>query len=63
MDTHEGNEKDEIMTREEVLRLLSEQARKGRVGAMIALERALRARDREQSELDATLDRILDAPG
>jgi hypothetical protein len=32
----------EVMSREEVLRLLSEQARQGKVSAMIALERALR---------------------
>jgi hypothetical protein len=29
------------------------------VSAMIALERALRTRDREQSELDEILDRVL----
>jgi hypothetical protein len=49
----------EVMSREEVLRLLSEQARQGKVSAMIALERALRAQDREESELDPAIDRIL----
>jgi hypothetical protein len=42
-----------------VLRLRSEQARQGKVSAMIALERALRAQAREESELDPAIDRIL----
>jgi hypothetical protein len=50
----------EVMSRQEVLQLLSEQARDGKVSAMIALERALRAQDREESELDHAIDRILD---
>jgi hypothetical protein len=49
----------EVMSREEVLRLLSGQARQGKVSAMIALERALRAQAREESELDHAIDRIL----
>ena len=52
--------KAEIANREEVLALLTERARKGQTGAMIALERALRAVEREErEELDSELDRIL----
>ena len=40
--------------------MLTENARQGYTGAMIALERALRAAERkERGELDAELDRIL----
>ena len=35
-------EQPEIASREEVLQMLTEKARKGQTGAMIALERALR---------------------
>ena len=49
-----------IASREEVLQMLTEKARKGQTGAMIALERALRAAERkEREELDNELDRIL----
>ena len=52
--------KPEIATREEVLEMLTEKARKGQTGAMIALERALRAAEaKEREELDNELDRIL----
>ena len=52
--------KPEIASREEVLAMLTEKARKGQTGAMIALERALRAAERkEREELDNELDRIL----
>jgi hypothetical protein len=36
-----------VLTHEEVLALLSEQARKGSISATVALERALRARARQ----------------
>jgi hypothetical protein len=52
-------ENEQIMSCEEVLRLLSQQAREGKLSALIALERALRAQDREESELDHAIDRIL----
>ena len=40
--------------------MLTEKARKGQTGAMIALERALRAAERkENEELDDELNRIL----
>ena len=49
-----------IASREEVLAMLTEKARQGYTGAMIALERALRAAERkEREELDTELDRIL----
>ena len=49
-----------IASRDEVLEMLTEKARKGQTGAMIALERALRAAERkEREELDSELDRIL----
>jgi len=51
--------KTKVLTREEVLVILSEQARAGSISAAIALERALRARDREQDDIDDELDRIL----
>lgn len=48
-----------ILTRDEVLELLSEKARQGQTGAMIALERALRARQHDQRGIDDELERIL----
>jgi hypothetical protein len=48
-----------ILSREEVLELLSAKAREGSTSAMIALERALRARDREQEEVNEIITRIL----
>ena len=52
--------KTEIASREEVLEMLTEKARKGYTGAMIALERALRAAEgKERDELDNELIRIL----
>ena len=49
-----------IASRDEVLEMLTEEARKGQTGAMIALERALRAVERkEREELDNELARIL----
>ena len=52
--------KREIASREEVLEMLTEKASQGFTGAMIALERALRAAERkEREELDTELDRIL----
>jgi hypothetical protein len=51
-----------ILTREEVLDLLSQKAREGSTSAMIALERALRAQDREQSEIDDVIDRLMAEP-
>jgi hypothetical protein len=52
-----------ILSREEVLTLLSQKAREGSTSAMIALERALRAQDREQSEIDEVIDRLMAEPG
>ena len=49
-----------IASRDEVLAMLTEKAREGQTGAMIALERALRAAERkEREELDNELARIL----
>ena len=49
-----------IASRDEVLEMLTEKARQGYTGAMIALERALRAAERREREgLDNELDRIL----
>ena len=50
---------EEILTYEEVLALLSEQARAGKVAALVSLERALRPEGPEQEDIDAELDRIL----
>jgi hypothetical protein len=50
----------DIASRNEVLEMLTEKARQGYTGAMIALERALRAAERnERGQLDTELDRIL----
>jgi hypothetical protein len=52
-----------ILTRQEVLQLLSEQARAGSVTAAIALERSLRLRDEvdgSASKLDTEIDRLLE---
>ena len=52
--------KPDIASRDEVLEMLTEKARQGYTGAMIALERALRAAERkEREELDNELARIL----
>jgi hypothetical protein len=50
---------EEILTYEEVLVLLSEQARAGKVAALVSLERALRPEGSGQEDIDAELDRIL----
>ena len=48
------------IARDEVLEMLTEKARQGFTGAMIALERALRVAEvKEREELDNELDRIL----
>jgi hypothetical protein len=49
----------EIATHEEVLELLSEQARKGSVTAAAALERALRHRDEYHGDVGDEIDGIL----
>ncbi len=50
----------EIATHDEVLKILTAQASEGSVTAAAALERALRARARgETDELDRELDRLL----
>lgn len=51
---------DQILSRTEVLALLSQKAREGSTSAMIALERALRARDRDGDEIGTVLDQILE---
>ena len=54
------NAKRDIASRDEVLEMLTEKARQGYTGAMIALERALRAAERkERGELENELNRIL----
>jgi hypothetical protein len=50
---------EEILTYEEVLALLSEQARAGKVAALVSLERALRREGPGQEHIDAEFDRIL----
>jgi hypothetical protein len=50
---------DEILSRNEVLELLSQKAREGSTSAMIALERALRIGDEDQAPDDDELARIL----
>ena len=49
----------EILTRTEVLALLSQKAREGQTGALIALERALRIGGDNENDIDDELDRIL----
>jgi len=53
-------EERKIATHEEVLVMLSDKARQGETGAMIALERALRVRQREKDDDDfkAELERL-----
>lgn len=51
---------EEILTYEEVLALLSEQARVGKVAALVSLEGALRPDGPGQDDIDAELDRILE---
>ena len=51
---------EEILTYEEALALLSEQARVGKVAALVSLERALRPDGPGQDDIDAELDRILE---
>ena len=48
-----------VLSREEVLALLSERAREGSISAAIALERALRAAPRSDQGWDDELSRIL----
>jgi hypothetical protein len=50
---------EEIATRDEVLALLTTKAREGSTSAMIALERALRARDQGEDELEEELERLI----
>ncbi len=49
----------EILSREEVLQILSEQARRGSVSAAIALERCLRSDGPGPGDIDNALDRLL----
>ena len=49
----------EVLTHDEVLVILSQQAKDGSVTAAAALERALRARERELATVEDELDRIL----
>jgi hypothetical protein len=53
----------EILTRTEVLAPLSQKAREGQTGAMIALERALRIGGDNENDIDHVLDRILGRRG
>jgi len=51
---------DKILTYEQVLEILSEQAREGSVTAAAALERALRSAKKQQQEhIDDELERLL----
>jgi len=53
-------EQPQIASREEVLRMLTEKARQGQTGAMIALERALRTKAKEDDDpLDEELESLL----
>ena len=47
-----------VLTREQVLALLSKKAREGSVSAAIALERALRIDPHEQDDFEDQLDRL-----
>lgn len=49
----------EILSHEEVLVILSQQAKAGSVTAAAALERALRAVARQEDEIDDAINRIL----
>jgi hypothetical protein len=51
-------EQPEIASREEVLRMLTEKARQGQTGAMIALERALRAKAKENEPASSAFDEL-----
>jgi hypothetical protein len=51
----------EIATREEVLEMLTEQARNGSITAAAALERALRLGGGQQDDVEEAIDRILAA--
>jgi hypothetical protein len=52
--------KSKVLSREEVLALLSGHAEAGSVSAAIALERALRIADSQhESEVDVAIDRLL----
>ncbi len=50
----------EILSRDDVLDLLSKKAADGSVTAMVCLERALRYQPDGPDELDAELDRLLE---
>jgi hypothetical protein len=54
------DEQEQILSRDQVLVLLSEKAKDGSTSAMIALERALRLHDPSPDELDAELDQLLE---
>lgn len=55
------SDEDQILSRTEVLELLSQKAREGSTSAMIALERALRTREHDDdASLKDELDRILE---
>ena len=54
------SDEDQILSRTEVLELLSQKARDGSTSAMIALERALRAKNRDEDEIGTVLDQILE---
>lgn len=54
---------DGIPSYNEALEMLAERARDGSVTAIVALERALRAVAKEESELDGAIDRILTKAG
>jgi hypothetical protein len=53
------SDEDQILSRTEVLGLLSQKAREGSTSAMIALERALRAREHDMQNADDEIERII----
>jgi hypothetical protein len=53
----------DVLTRQEVLALLSKKAREGSVSAAIALERALRIGSTERIDLDNEFERLIRGDG
>jgi hypothetical protein len=53
------SDEDQILSRTKVLALLSQKAREGSTSAMIALERALRAREHDMQDVDDEIERII----
>jgi hypothetical protein len=58
-----STKKDNIASHEEVLKLLTKQARSGSIHATVALGRELRAADKMRPDVDEVIDRILKGEG